>query len=791
MFRHHLLLAYRNFKRYKGSFFINLIGLSAGLSCALLIYLWVNDEMGMDKFHQQVGQLYQVMDNQTTAATIITSDGTPGILGEALVKEMPEVDKAVTNSPTYWLENTKITVGNDPAVKAPGKFASADFFKLFSYPLVSGRADDVLRNKNTIVVSERLAMKLFHTTAVQGKELSFRNAEIKQDIHVLISGVFKDIPPNSSDQFDFLVSIDVMFSVGGNYYKWGNYGPNTFVLLKKGADPKLFNEKLHSFMKGKGQPNDRLFIRKYSDGYLHNKYENGKLAGGRIDYVKLFSLIAVFILVIACINFMNLSTAKASRRLKEVGVKKVMGARRESLIVQYLSESMILAFLALFISLLTVELLLPQFNAIVGKQLSLRFNFPMIGSLLAITIFTGLVSGSYPALYLSDLKPVDAIRGKLNTTPLAMWARKGLVVFQFALSVLLIVAVLIVYKQIEYVQTKSPGYKKDNLLYFETEGKFKGNAEFAVTAIKQIPGVRNAASIDRELLGDLSSTFGDFSWEGRDPKERIKFQRAGVSNGLIETMGMEVIAGRSFSDKFGSDTSKMIINETGIKVMRLKDPVGKIFNLWGKNYEIIGVLKDFNFESLHQAVTPMFFRYQPKFTNRIMVSISAGKEKEVIQSLQHLNSTYNPGYNFEYKFLNQDFQRQYEAENKVAVLSKYFAALAVIISCLGLFGLAIFTTERRVKEIGIRKVLGAGELNIVYILSKDFTIPVLIAVFIALPLSYVISKNWLDTFAYRIDLRLWYFAASGLLVLVIAWVTIGMQAFKAAGADPVKSLRSE
>ncbi|MBE9599657.1 ABC transporter permease [Pedobacter sp. MC2016-24] len=789
MLKHHLLLIYRNFTRYKSSFLINLIGLSAGLSCALLIYLWVNDEVQMDKFHEN--EIYQVMQNQITAASVLTTDGTVGVLGEALAREMPEVDQAVTTSPSYWLENTKIAAENHTPVKAAGKFASANFFKVFSYPLISGRADDVLHGKNKIVISERLAMKLFHTTAVQGKELNFKNAEIAKDNHVLISGVFKDIPANSSDQFDFLISIDVLFSISENYTKWGNYGPNTFVLLKKGADPELFNQKLYDFMKAKGQPNEKLFIRKYADGYLHNKYDNGKLSGGRIDYVNLFSLIAIFILIIACINFMNLSTAKASRRLKEVGIKKVMGARRESLIVQYMAESMILAFLALFISLLAVELLLPQFNTIVGKQLTLHFNFQAIGILLGIAIFTGLVSGSYPALYLSGLKPVNALKGRLNATPLASWARKGLVVFQFALSVLLIVAVLIVYKQIEYVQHKSIGYQKDNVLYFETEGRFKGNSEFAIDAIKQIPGVRHAAGIDREFLGDLKATFGDFSWEGRNPKEVIKFQKAEVSSGFIETMGMEMSAGRSFSSQLGADFDKIIINEAGIKVMQLKDPVGKLFKLWGKDYQIIGVVKDFNFESLHKSVSPMFMLYAPKTTNRIMVSMDAGKEKEVIQSLQRLNSTYNPGYSFDYKFLDQDFQAQYLAETRVALLSRYFAILAVVISCLGLFGLATFTAERRLKEIGIRKVLGASAWNVVYTLSRDFTRPVITAIVIALPISYLLARYWLNTFAYRIELQFWYFLVAGLLALFISLLTVFMQALKAAHVNPVQCLKTD
>lgn len=789
MFRHHLLLIYRNFIRYKSSFFINLIGLTAGLTCSLLIYLWVYDELQKDQFHHE--RLYQVMENEQITWGINTVEGTPGILAEALANEMPEVERGVTTSPTFWLANSKISIKDKPAIKAAGKFAGPEFFNLFSYPLVAGSADKVLRGKNSIVISDSLAMRLFQTTDVIGKTLVWRNAEVQNENHAIISGVFAAIRANSSDQFDFLVSIDALHSLSPTYLKWGNYGPNTFVLLKKDADPEQFNKKIKDFLKTKGQTTHTLFIRPYADSYLYNHFENGVNAGGRIDDVKLFSLIAVFILVIACINFMNLSTAKASRRFKEVGIKKVMGANRTTLMIQYLVESMLLTFLGLFLSLLLVELLLPQFNALVDKELSLQWNLTLVLSLLGITTFTGLISGSYPAIYLSGLKPSAALKGNINLSTTALLARQGLVVFQFALSVILIVSVLVIYKQIAYLQTKNHGYKKENVLYFETEGKFSNNVSFVIDALKQMPGVVSVASINRELLGDLSYTFGDFSWEGRNPKEVIKFQRAQIDEGLIETLGIEMAAGRSFSSRFGSDTSKIIVNEAGIKVMRLKDPVGKIFSLYGRDLQIIGVVKDFHFESLHQSVKPMFLLYAPKDTNRIMVRFSTGKLTEVLTALKKFNATHNPGYSLDYKFLDDDFHAQYVAEARIALLSRYFAGLAIVISCLGLFGLATFTAEKRTKEIGIRKVLGASGLNIIYTLSKDFTRPVMAAILVALPLSYIMTKHWLDTFAYRIDLRFWFFIAAGVLALLLSLLTVFYQAYKASKMSPVQAIKTE
>lgn len=791
MLQHHLLLFYRNFKKHKSSFFINLMGLAAGLSCSILIYLWVMDEMRMDKFHEKDAQLYQVMENSHTAAAINTSDATSAPLAEALKREFPEVEDAAMASPTYWLAESKISIKGNNNIQARGKFAGPDFLKIFSYPVVGGDVNRILSGLNKIVISESLALKLFKSKDVLGREIVWRNRDMDKETHALISGIFKDVPAASSDQFDFLVTEDLFLQTAPNYLKWGNIGPNTFLVFKKGTDVDAFNRKIKDFLVTKGQNYRTLFVRPFSDGYLYNTYENGKLTGGRIEYVKLFSLVAVFILIIACINFMNLSTAKASVRMKEVGIKKVMGARREALVLQFMTESLVLTFLSLFAALVCVEVLLPWFNNVIVKELSLTINWTIIGSLFGITLVTGLISGSYPAIYLSGFNPSDALKGKLSQTAATLFTRKGLVVFQFMLSVVLIVAVFVIYKQIEYVQSKNLGFKKDNVLYFETDGRVKTTVDQTLAMIRQIPGVKDAGSIDRGFLGDLSSTFGDFSWEGRDPKEVIKFQRAVVSAGLLETLGIEMAAGRSFSAKFASDTAKIIINEAGIRVMRLTNPVGKIFNLWGKEYQIIGVVKDFHFESLHQLVQPMFFRFNPLHTNRIMVKIRAGQEKSAIASLQNFYRNYNPGYTLDYKFLDQDYQAQYVSENRVGLLSRYFAVLAIIISCLGLFGLAAFTAERKLKEIGIRKVLGASELNIIYSLSKDFTIPVVVAVIFALPMSYVLTTYWLNSFAYRIELQVWYFVAAGFLALFISWITVGTQATKAAHTDPIRCLKAD
>ena len=784
MFQHSLLLIYRNFKRFKSTFFINLIGLSTGLACTLLIFLWVNDELSMDKFYDKDGQLFQVMTNHDNAEGIVTWEGGPALLAEALAEEMPEVEYAANSS----IIPDKFTISDEEThISAAGQFVSKDFFHVFSYNLTQGDKNQVLTDKNAIVISKGLAQKLFNTTDnVVGKTIEWQILQFKKP--VVISGVFEDLPPNSSEQYDFVLSFEEFRDMLGSGMHWDNHNAKTYLLLSAGTDPDQFNKKITGFIKGKLlASNVSLFIRPFSDKYLYGTYDNGVQAGGWIEYVKLFSLIALFILIIACINFMNLSTAKASRRIKEVGIKKAMGASRESLIFQYLGESMMMAFASLILALTLVELLLSPFNQITGKQLTLSFNLHFVLAVLGITFITGLLAGSYPALYLSGFKPATVLRGKLDSLGGELWARKGLVVFQFTLSVILIVTVLVIYKQIEYVQTKNLGYNKDNIIYFNAEGKVQHNLETFLTEVKKIPGVINASS-GGSIISDFGSTIG-LGWEGKNQEDDIAFQTVAVNYDMIETLGIHIKEGRTFSRAFGTDTSKIIFNEAAIKVMGIKDPIGKVVNLWGEDKQIIGVVKDFHFQSLHEHVKPMFFRMEPKSAMKVMAKLEAGREKEAIEQLQQFYQAYNPGFVFDYGFLNEDYQELYAAEQRVAVLSKYFAGLAILISCLGLFGLAAFTAERRLKEIGVRKVLGASEFNIVYLLSTDFTKLVLTSILIALPLSFLLVTYWLNNFAYKIDLELWYFVSAGLVALLVAWFTVGMQAVKAARINPSQCLK--
>ncbi|MFC4874580.1 ABC transporter permease [Negadavirga shengliensis] len=790
MLRHNLLLIYRSFKKYKSTFFINLIGLSTGLACVLLIFLWVRDELSVDKFHEKDNRLVEVVEVYSNADRPGVNNFTAGILAEALANEMPEVEYAVASR--IRPEQKTIRV-EENYVKAVVQYAGRDFFNMFSYDLIHGDKDKVLTDKSAAVISEDLAMKLFNTTDnIVGKVI-----DIPHYKQFRISGVFKGTPVNSTAQFDFVLSFEEYKDLDPNVLNWNYNKVNTYLVLNEGVDAGQFNDKIARFLDGKrDEVHTRdltLSTRPYSEAYLYSyaQYENGEPKGGRIEYVWLFSIIGVFILGIACINFMNLSTAKASGRLKEVGVKKAIGAARQTLVFQYLGESVLMAFLSLSIALLLVLLFLPQFNLITGKYLTLSLDKDLLLMVAGTSLLTGVVAGSYPALYLSNFKPAIILKGKLGSSTGELWARKGLVIFQFALSVVLIVSVVVVYHQIEYVQTQNLGYDKENILYFEIEGKVAENLDTFLSEMQQINGIVGASSIGQSVVGGSQNTFSIDEWEGKDPDEQVPFEVRPVNYGMIELLGVDMKEGRTYSRDFGTEDSKIIFNEKAIEVMGLKDPIGKVISIQGTQLEIIGVTKDFHFASLHEEINPLFFILRPTWTHKVMARIEAGKEQETIGKLQQFYQEYNPGFPFDYKFLDQDYQNQYVAEQRVAVLSRYFAGIAILISCLGLFGLATFTAERRIKEIGIRKVMGASEWKIMELLSGDFAKMVLVAIVIALPLSYYLTKNWLDGFAYKIDLEWWHFIGAGLLTMLIALLTVSFQSVKAALANPVDSLRSE
>lgn len=792
MFKKNIKIAWRNLIKDRQFTFLNLVGLSTGLACALLIWLWRADELNIDKYNQNDGQLFQVMQNIKQENGIETTEHTAGLLAKALAAEEPEVEYATTVVPASWFSGKGIISFGDSRIKAGGQFIGKDYFKIFSCNFLEGDKNKVLSDKKSIAISDELAMKLFHTTKnVIGKTLEWNQNEFNGSY--LVTGVFEKVPSNASEKFDLLFNFDLFVEKRPGMLSWGNSDPNTYVVLKKGTNIAQFNAGIKNFIAAKDKEFGRtLFIRRFSDKYLYGEYKDGVQSGGRIAYIQLFSIIAIFILIIACINFMNLSTAKASRRIKEVGIKKVVGARRSTIVLQYLGESVLMSFLSLFFSIGLIILLLPAFNTVTGKTLTLNFNGTLILSVISITLLTGIIAGSYPAFYISSFKPAAVLKGKLKTSIGELLVRKGLVVFQFSLSVVSIVAVLVFYRQIGYIQSKNLGYSRDNIIDFtfplEMDSVKLQAAGSFINELKNIPGVVNASSYYHNLNGGHGEIDG-FQWPGKDPAKNINFANLEVGYGFIETMGIKIKEGRNFSNNENS-FKEIVFNESAIKNMGLKDPIGKMVKFWDRERQIIGIAEDFNFESLYQTIKPCFFQVYPVMPN-VLVKIKAGTEKQTIGKIQQAYTSFNKGLSFDYRFLDEEYQALYISENRVAILSRYFAGLAILISCLGLFGLAAFTAQRRQKEIGIRKVVGATVSNVAFMLSKDFLKLVLIGVVIGFPVVWWIMSEWLNGFAYRISIGADVFLIAGISIMLITLLTISFQAIKAAVANPVKSLRTE
>jgi putative ABC transport system permease protein len=787
MFRHSLLISFRNFKRYKSSFFINLVGLSTALTCVTLIYLWVTDELQMDKFHEKGNHIFHIMEAMEFPSGTVVGGNTSGIVAQLMRDELPEVESAVQVA--KHLDGATLSLA-DKAIHADGYYVSKGFFDMFSFPIVAGNKSKLWDNPKAIVISESTAISLFGSTA----QAMGQTIDLQHEKPYVVSGIVRDVPKNSSEHFDFLLSFEGHTDDQAYLLAWTSQSIAVYLELAPGTDVAAFNEKIHAFIgeHSEGREYRVPFVVKYADEYLHGEYDGGVQSGGRITYVRSFILIAIFILSIACINFMNLATARASRRLKEIGIKKVVGARRPALALQFLTEAVFIAFIGLALAIIFVAVLLPQFNELTGKQLSLSLEPQFVSALLGITLVTGLLSGSYPALYLSGFTPISILKGKLKASMAELWTRKGLVVLQYAVSVTLIVAVVVVYMQLDFIQSKNLGYSKEQIVHFSLEGKLE-NEETLATFLDQardIPGVTMASATRSKLTGHGWGVGGLF-WEGSEAKDAIYFEHMIAYYDLLETLDIELAEGRAFSRDYTTENDKVIFNEAAIAHMGLEDPIGKTITFWGNKKEIIGVVKDFHFDSFHEQVKPMLISFWPDRLAEFMVKIKTGREKETLAQLEDLYLNFNPGFLFDYQFLDNDFQELYESEKRVSALSNYFAGVAVLISCLGLFGLAAFTAERRIKEIGIRKILGASTVGVVQMLSGDFIKMVIVAIVIALPVSYMVANEWLDSFVYRIDLEWWFFASAGAVTLLIAWLAIGWQTVKAAQQNPVKNLRYE
>jgi len=817
MIRNFIKTAWRNIIRHKTHTAINVIGLALGITCCLFIFLWVQDERGIDNFHLDGKNLY-VLYQTITANGHVSADYNMPIRfdttkrpakrtylvddAKAAVPGIVDVTNYATGYDLPWGHPETLQVG-EKMVKMNGSRAGAEFFKMFSYPIIAGNnAATALANRGNMAISRHTAETFFGTPAnAIGKSIRYEDK-----YNFIVSSVFENVPEHSSLRFDFVISWELQNGV----LEWSSNNFDTYIQLAANANPKQVEITLNRFLSGrlalsggiqfptlsKGTTY-HVGLQRFGDRYLHNIFVNGKPSEGRIEYVEIFSEVAVFILIIACINFMNLATARSVKRAKEVGVRKVVGSGRGNLIAQFFGESLMFAFMAMLISIILLLSLLPAFNSFTGKN----FGFPLVqisfwASLIGITLLTGVVAGSYPALYLSGLNPVRTIKGTVRFTSGAIWFRKGLTVFQFVLSILLLIATIVITRQTSYVEHKHLGYDKENLVYTRIEGELSKKNKYLLfkQQASKMPGV---AMVDRttEVPQDMDFVVYDdeIKWPGKDPNFSVGVKPASVGFDFVKMMKLNVVQGRDFSAMNPTDsTDAYIVNEEAAKEMYNGHALGQTVQAWAKRGHIIGVVQDYHTQSLHEHIKPVLLDVKEgEYFGVIMVRTKPGETEQALKSLAKVYKDINPKYPFTYQFVDQEYKKLYDSEQITSQLSIVFAVVAIGISCLGLLGLVMFSAEQRVKEFGVRKVLGASLVQLAALFAKDFLKLVFVAFLIAAPLGWFAMHGWLQGFAYRIDLSWWIFVLAGLGSLLIALFTLSFEAYKTAIANPVKSLRSE
>ncbi len=789
MLKNYLTTTRRLFWKQKSYALLNLSGLALGLTTSLLILLWVRDELSYDQYHEKLDRLYFVWHNiDQSGGQVRTVSDSQGPLAPALLEEMPEVANAARLT---FSQNMLFTVG-EKRFKEEGRYADPALFEMFSFPLVAGNRSTVLRDPTSIVISDSLAYKYFGGVAQSlGQAIRVDN----QDSYT-VTGVFRTIPQHSSQRFNFLLPFELRYRDEGSK-NWGNSWLLTYVELKENASLADVQGKLRNFIKKRvDDAISSVFLQPLAEVHLYDRFEDGRQAGGQIGYVRLFGVVAGFILLIACVNFMNLATARSMQRAKEVGVRKSVGASRRSLIGQFITESMVLSVLAAAVALLLVQLLLPVFNGATDKRLVLPVESPSFwGMLGGITLLTGLVAGSYPALMLSSFKPVQVLKGTLRTGSGAAHLRQGLVVFQFVLSMIMIVATIVVYRQVQFIRSHDIGLQRENLLHFgAAPGISKHFEAYRAELLKQ-PGVQGVTRASHNPIG-VWNTSVSVEWPGKQPKEIVSFQILRTDYGLLPLAGIKLKDGRDFSRSFPTDSAAYLINEEAARRMGMRNPVGQPLTVFGQKGTIIGLVKNFHSRDMHvrdmpTSGAPLVMMLRPAACGRVLVRTQAGMTAQAIAGLETLHRKYAPAEWFEYKFTDEDFEQMYRGDVMVGKLANGFSCIAIFISCLGLFGLAAFTAEKRTKEIGIRKVLGASVTGITALLSKDFLKLVLVAVLVASPLAWYAMNEWLSSFTYRITIGWSVFVLAGGAALLVALLTVSFQAVKAALANPVHSLKSE
>jgi len=785
MFKNYLKIAWRNLWKSKAYSALNIFGLAIGITCASLILLWVEDELSFDSTFPKQDLVYYVPTNQQFEGewrTVFQS--TPGPLAKAMKDEIPEIVRSSRSLGSDVL----LEVG-DNSINKYGRLADPDFLEIFSLTFLEGSIDMALEKPDAIVISEETASHLYgEGTSALGKVVTVNN-----DTDYTVAGVFENLPSNVSYGFQWVAQFESFAADKPWMSEYGSFFSDTFVELSPEADFKAVDTKVRLMLPAKtGNEQAIAFLHSMNDWYLRSDFEGGKKVGGRITLVNLFAFIAIIILLIACINFMNLSTASSEKRANEVGVRKVLGSGKKTLIAQFMAEALITTTFATTVSVLLLMLLIPQFNILIEKQLELQLlNTTHLFSLFSITLICGLLAGWYPAFYLSSFKPVEVLKGVRNKQGSATMIRKGLVIVQFAVSIVFIISTIIVYQQVNHVKSRDLGFEKENLIRLPVNGDVIKNFNPIRQDMIASGKIENAALNNSEVLSGGNNGWG-YEWQGGTDTEDIVISQRYISSGFFETAGMEIVEGRGFSDNIDSTVANILITETFAKLMGNGSPLGKTVRRDDEIYTVIGVVKDYLYGDMYGSSDPVMFYNYHGDARFLYVRTKPGIAiSQTLATMENVMKKHNPAFPFEYQFVDDAFDARFKSEKLIGSLSKIFALIAIIISCLGLFGLAAYTAEQRKKEIGVRKVLGSSVAGIVRLLSKDFMGLVIIALLIAAPVAWWFMQDWLESFAYRIDIDLWVFVIAGIVAICIALLTVSFQAVKAALANPVKSLRTE